>query len=95
MLGRCCRQLTPVFNPGAFKGGAELPLDFYGDRKGLGGLTQQQTPSAEGQLHAGPGAVAPPTWGGNNPCPRNLPGYGIASREVPTARLGSGMACPR
>lgn len=95
MLGRCCRQLRPVFNPGAFKGGAELPVGFYGDRKGLGGLTQQQKPSAEGQVPAGLGAVAPPTRGGNNPCPRNLRGYGISARGVPRAGLGSGVACPR
>lgn len=42
MLGRCCCQLRPVFNPGAFKGGAELAVDFCGDGKGLGELRQQQ-----------------------------------------------------
>lgn len=42
MLGHCCCQLRPALSPGAFKGGAELLVDFSGDRKGLGGLTQQQ-----------------------------------------------------
>lgn len=42
MLGHCCCQLRPALSPGAFKGGAELLVDFSGDRKGLGGLTQLQ-----------------------------------------------------